>query len=104
MSERPHPAPNGGVRVLLGRLREAGTEDRVAGVVAQALAAQLGEVRGGQIARPPTRHPGVECDVDALVPGGLGALYEAGRQLTVGGCVELEKAWRVTEFGGDVLH
>ena len=82
----------------------AGAEDRVAGVVGQAVPAQLRKVRRRQVARPPAGDPGVERDDDALVAGRLGALHQAGGQVAVGRRVELEEAGGVAEFGGDLLH
>ena len=95
---------DGGLRVLLRRLAEPGAEDRVAGVVGQAVPAQLGEVGGGQVARAPAGDPGVERDDDALEAGRLGAVHQAGGQVAVGRRVQLEEARGVAELGGDVLH
>ena len=76
----PGPRPAGRPR---GR-GQAGAEDRVAEVVGQAVAAQLGEVGGREVARAPAGDPGVEGDDDAPVAGRLGALDEALGELPVG--------------------
>ena len=104
VSEDLYPAQHRALRVLLGRALQAGAEDRVAGVVGQAVPAQLGEVRRAQVARAPAGDPGVEGDDDALEAGRLGAMHQAGGQLAVGRRVQLEEPGRVAEFGGDVFH
>ena len=73
VAEELHPLQDRGLHVLLRGLGQQGAEDRVAGVVRQAVAAQLREVRRRQVARPPAGDPGVERDDDRLVAGRLGA-------------------------------
>ena len=58
---------------------QARAEDRVAGVVGQALPAQEREVRRRQVARAPARDPGVQRDDDALESGRLGARAPGSR-------------------------
>ena len=92
VAEAHRPGDRRGAGVLLGRLLEAAAEHRVAEVVGQAQAAQLGERGVPQVARTPAERPGVEGDHDAGVPGGLGAADEALRELAVVRRVELVEA------------
>jgi hypothetical protein len=48
------------------------------------MAAQLGEARGGQIARPPACHPSVECNDNCLEAGSLGSSDKARSKLAIG--------------------
>ena len=73
-------------------------------VVGQTQAPQKWKVRGAEVARAPTREPGVQGDDDALEAGRLGAGDEARGQVAVLWCVQLEKPWRIAEFGGHLLH
>lgn len=93
-----------GAGVLLRLGGEAGSEDRIGGVVREAVPAQLREVTDGEIAGAPSGDPGVEGDHDALEAGGLGPFDQALGQLPVGGRVELEQAGSVTELRGDLFH
>ena len=104
IAEYRNPAQHRGLRVFLGSLLQARPEHRVAGVVRQAPAAQLREVRRRQVARSPARHPGIQRDDDALVSGGLCSRDKAGRQLAVCRRVQLEKAWGIAEFGGNLFE
>ena len=104
VSEGRDPLQHSALRVFLGRALQAGAEDRIAGVVAQAEPAQLGKVGRGEVARAPPGNPGVEGDDDALEAGGFGPLHEAGGQLTILGRVQLEEAGGVTELRGDLFH
>ena len=88
----------------LGVLAEQGLEDRVAGVVGQAVPAELGEVAGGQVARAPAGDPGVQRDHDAAEAGRFGPGDQAGGQVPVGRRVQLEEAGGIAEPGGHVLH
>ncbi len=104
VSEGRYPLQHGALRVLLGWALQAGAEDRVAGVVAQAKPPQLGKVGRGEVARAPSRNPGVQGDDDALVAGGFGPLNQAGGQVTVLRRVQLEEPGGVAELRGDVFH
>ena len=84
VAEDLDPAHDRRLRVLLGRLLQAGAEHRVAGVVGQAVPAQEREVRRRQVARPPAGNPGVQRDDDALEARRLGAAHQAGRHVAVG--------------------
>ena len=83
-----------------GRAEQLG-EARVGEIIGQAMAAQLGEVGGGEIARTPAGHPGVERHDDRLEAGLLGPPDQARRELAIGRGVELEESGRRLELGGD---
>ena len=68
------------------------------------MAAQLREVGGGEIARAPSGHPGVERHDDRPETGPLGARHKACRQLAVGWSVKLKEPRRRFELGGDRLE
>ena len=100
LPKRRANSPTPGDEVLVD---EAG-EDRVAGVVGQAVPAELGEVAGGQVARAPAGDPGVQGDHDAAEAGRFGPGDQAGGQVPVGRRVQLEETGRSAEPGGHVLH
>jgi hypothetical protein len=104
ISEDLDPAHDRGLRVLLGRLWEAAAEDRVAGVVGQAAPAKEREIRCRQVARAPAGYPGVQRHHDAFEACRLGAMHEAGCDITVGRRVQLEKPWGIAQFGGNLFY
>src|SRR4051812_36155111 len=59
-----------------GGLGQPGAKVRVAGVVSQAVTAQLGEVAGRQVARAPSGDPGIQRHDDALESCRFGTVYQ----------------------------
>ena len=98
------PLPDGGGGVVLRRRGQARPEDRVGGVVRQALAEQEGQVGAGQVLRPPRHEAGVERDDDRGVARRLRPADQADHELGVVRPVELEPARRVAGRRGDVLQ
>jgi hypothetical protein len=104
IAEDRRPCRNCRPRVLLRRRAQQLSEARVGKIIGQAMAAQLREVGGGEIARAPARHPGVERHHDRPEAGPLGPSHEARRQIAIGWGVELEEPGRRLELGGDRLE
>jgi hypothetical protein len=104
VAEDARPQCHGRLRVLLWRLAEPGEEDRVGQVVRQAMAAQLREVAGGEVPRPPAGDPRVERDHDPGETRVLRPAHEALREFPVGRRVQLEEPGRVPEPGSHLLQ
>ena len=89
-AEHAGPGQDGGLRILFRRGRQQAAENRIAEVILQHMTAQLREVGGLEITRPPAGDPGVQRHHNGLVAGVFRPRDQALRQLAVLRRVELE--------------
>ena len=101
VAEDRRPGRNRQARVLLRRRAQQLGEARIGEIIGETMAAELREVGGGEVARTPAGHPGIQGDNDRLEAGLLGPLDQARGELSIGWGIELEEAGRRLELGGD---
>jgi len=91
-------------RVLARGLGQPVEEHLVGEVVLQPIAAQEREVGSVEVARAPSRHPGIQRHDNGLISGFLGASQKAGGQVLVAGGVELKQRRGVSGVRDHVFH